>query len=230
MNHNFLKLAILIMASQLYATTCSYSGQKVCGSNSIYFPTMGQSLSQIGRSFEVGPVEMKKANKHITDPWFLYPWQGIFVPARHKLPQEIHEHDRVVVVVLEELRLYARFNDKILTYSVGVGKQHTPTPEGQYNITKKIKDPTWYPPKSIVKQQKQLGVTLPSKVPPGPKNPLGTRGILFNKSGYLIHGTNHPGGVGRQSSAGCVRLANADVEELFDYIDKGDKLFIKKHR
>ena len=226
---DYRKLFFLItLLSPVYSMNCLYKGQSVCGSSSTYFPSVGQSLAQIGRLFEVGPVEMERANEHITDPWFLYPWQSISVPARYNLPQEIHHYSRVVVVILDELRLYARFNDKVFTYSVGIGKEDTPTQEGFYKITKKIKNPTWYPPKNIIKQQKKLGVNLPVKIPPGPDNPLGTRGILFDKPGYLIHGTNYPGGVGRKSSAGCLRLENSAVEELFEYIDKGDKLIIKK--
>lgn len=37
-----------------------------------------------------------------------------------------------------------------------------------------------------------------------------------------VHGTNHEADLGRAVSHGCVRMANADVVELFDRLDEGD--------
>lgn len=220
----------IFFSPMTHSLTFHYAGESVFGQNSFYFPFLGQSLAQIAREYEIGPEEIAKANSHIKDPWFLYPWQGVSIPKKIRLPQEIHQNKRIIIVIIDELRMYARFDDIVLSYPVGVGKDQTPSPTGDYKITRKIKDPTWYPPPSIVKQQALKGVTLDKKVPPGPDNPLGTRGILFDKPSYLIHGTNLPGGVGRKSSAGCFRLNNTDVEELFEYVDVDDRLLIKKHR
>jgi lipoprotein-anchoring transpeptidase ErfK/SrfK len=44
--------------------------------------------------------------------------------------------------------------------------------------------------------------------------------------GYGIHGTWEPGTIGKQASAGCVRLGNADVEELFIIIPVGTPVTI----
>lgn len=41
-----------------------------------------------------------------------------------------------------------------------------------------------------------------------------------------LHGTNHEDQLGRPASHGCVRLANADVVELFDRVAEGDAVFI----
>ena len=41
-----------------------------------------------------------------------------------------------------------------------------------------------------------------------------------------IHGTNHEASVGRATSHGCVRLANADVRALFDLVCDGDVVLI----
>ena len=41
-----------------------------------------------------------------------------------------------------------------------------------------------------------------------------------------LHGTNHEDQLGRPASHGCVRLANADVVELFDRVAEGDPVFI----
>ena len=74
----------------------------------------------------------------------------------------------------------------------------------------------------------------PSWSPPGreplpyghPENIIGTRwlglraieGTDTSIKGYGIHGTIEPESVGTPSSAGCIRLRNEEVEELFDFI------------
>jgi UDP-N-acetylmuramate--alanine ligase len=41
-----------------------------------------------------------------------------------------------------------------------------------------------------------------------------------------IHGTNHEEALGRPDSHGCVRMANADVVDLFDRVAEGDAVVI----
>ena len=220
-------LIVVLNFSVSWAEKIAYRAQQSIGSQSITFPKWGQSLYQVGREHSLGPVEMERANKAISDKWFLYPWQKISLPAKHQLPKKIHLKERIVIVKKQELRLYARFGNTLLTYPVGIGKATTPTPSGRFVITLKLKNPTWYPPPSVVQEQLAKGNILPVKIPAGPDNPLGTRGIFFDKPGYLIHGTNFPGGVGRESSAGCLRMNNKDVEELYQWIEKGDTLIIE---
>ncbi len=37
---------------------------------------------------------------------------------------------------------------------------------------------------------------------------------------YGIHGTNQPGSIGYNISAGCVRMRNRDIEELYELVSK----------
>jgi len=41
-----------------------------------------------------------------------------------------------------------------------------------------------------------------------------------------IHGTNHESAIGQSESAGCVRMRNADVIELFELVNEGDAVVI----
>jgi hypothetical protein len=40
--------------------------------------------------------------------------------------------------------------------------------------------------------------------------------------GYGIHGTNEPKSIGKAASHGCIRMAKADLEELFPLVAVGD--------
>jgi L,D-transpeptidase ErfK/SrfK len=71
-----------------------------------------------------------------------------------------------------------------------------------------------------------MGDPLPSVVPPGPDNPLGTRVLKLDLPGYLIHGTNQPYGVGMRVSHGCVRLYPENIETLYELVAIGEAVQI----
>ncbi len=82
------------------------------------------------------------------------------------------------------------------------------TPEGDFKIINKIENPTWYKTGAVV--------------PPGdPKNYLGTRWLGIDSPGYGIHGTTEPESIGHQSTSGCVRMHNKEVEELYIMVPLG---------
>lgn len=80
------------------------------------------------------------------------------------------------------------------SYPIATG-QNDSTPEGDLWITKKV--------------------TLPNKFIPLAENDFGTRGLELSRPGYAIHGTNDPQGIGKDSSGGCIRLDNRDIEDLY---------------
>ena len=90
-------------------------------------------------------------------------------------------------------------------YQIAIGKPSTPTPTGEFSIIEKEVDPCWYPPGK--------GTVVPS----GPNNPLGYRWLGVAPM-YGIHGTNAPWSIGAAVSNGCVRMQEADVEDLFEHV------------
>jgi LysM repeat protein len=106
----------------------------------------------------------------------------------------------------------------IKQYSVGIGKSDK-TPEDIFVVKDKLKNPVWYSPEGVYK----FG---------DPRNLLGTRWMGFEDRGdfygYGIHGTNDSTTVGRESSNGCIRLTNENVEELFKYVRIKTKVVIQK--
>ena len=100
-------------------------------------------------------------------------------------------------------------------YRVSVGA-YDQTPVGVFEILNKSREPTWAPPGR-------------DPLPYGhPENIIGTRWMGLTPvegtntdmgiRGYGIHGTIDPGSIGQAASAGCVRMRNEEVEELFDFI------------
>jgi lipoprotein-anchoring transpeptidase ErfK/SrfK len=135
---------------------------------------------------------------------------GITLATAELLAQESAERPvRRIVVSLADRKLALIENGQVVKiYLTAVGARKSPTPTGAFLIVHRVPDPTWYTPGKIV--------------PPGRGNPLGTRWIGLSYKGYGIHGTNEPRSIGSRASHGCIRMRNADVEELFDRINVGD--------
>lgn len=100
----------------------------------------------------------------------------------------------------------------VKVYNVSTGKNNS-TPEGTFKIISKLEDPVWF----------NKGVVVP---PESPANVLGSRWLGFDNPGYGIHGTVEPDKIGQQVTAGCVRMRNEDVEELYSIIPFGTEVNI----
>ena len=103
-------------------------------------------------------------------------------------------------------------NDVVRVYHVSTGEKNS-TPVGTYKITSKLVDPVWF----------NKGVVVP---PESPQNVLGSRWLGFDIPGYGIHGTIEPDVIGQQITAGCVRMRNQEVEELYSLIPLGTQVTI----
>ena len=114
----------------------------------------------------------------------------------------------------------------VKTYPIGIGRVGWETPLGDTTVVSKAVDPVWYVPQSVRQEHAQMGDPLPSVVPAGPDNPLGSRVLKLDIPGYLIHGTNQPYGVGMRVSHGCVRLYPENIEYLYELVDIGEPVKI----
>jgi len=112
--------------------------------------------------------------------------------------------------------LVVRLNDRFFKrYRVGTG-EYDKTPTGEFTITERIPQPTWW---------RADGRAIPY----GDKeNVLGTHWLSLNVPGYGLHGTWEPETVGRSVSAGCIRLLNPDIEELFTLLPVGTPVAIRE--
>jgi hypothetical protein len=116
---------------------------------------------------------------------------------------------RRIIVSFPDHNLALIENGRVVkVYRVAVGAPESPSPTGRFTIVRRLTNPTYYAPGTII--------------PPGPANPLGPRWIGLNLPGYGIHGTNQPSSIGRDASHGCVRMRNRDVAELFARVREGD--------
>lgn len=184
----------------------------------------GETFDDIGTKFDVGIYELIEANPGV-DPWQPEPGTALVIPTQYILPSGKRTG---IVINLAELRLYYFHKDGrlVTTHPIGIGKKDWETPLGTGTIVQKTKDPYWRPPKSIRAWFDEHNKYLPEVVPPGPENPLGKYAMRLSIPGYLIHGTNMPGGIGIRSSSGCIRMHPEDIESLFYKVSIGDPVRI----
>lgn len=98
-------------------------------------------------------------------------------------------------------------------YRVGTG-QFSKTPTGEFKITTRVENPPWH---------RSDGKTIPFG---DPENILGTHWLGLDVRGYGLHGTWDTNSIGHQASAGCVRLLNGDIAELYTILPVGTPVTI----
>lgn len=150
------------------------------------------------------------------DPWIPEVGRELVLPTRHIVPAG---ERRGLLINLAELRLYHFPGEDapVESFPIGVGRYAWSTPLGATEVVGKRKDPVWTVPESI----REEDPTLPERVPPGPNNPLGRHAIYLGMTGYLLHGTNKPWGIGMRVTHGCIRLYPEHIARLFAGVEAG---------
>ncbi len=167
----------------------------------IHVVEKGDSLSKIGQKYSTTIALIKKANGLKND----------IVRLNQRL--RIWTGEFNVFVDKSQNILILKSGDEIVkVYQVSTGKNNS-TPVGTFIIETKLVDPVWF----------KSGAIIPAD---SPGNVLGTRWMGFDLPGYGIHGTTEPENLGQQVTAGCVRLRNSDVEELYDILPFRTKVVV----
>lgn len=132
-----------------------------------------------------------------------------------------HEPGTIIISNSQKRLIYVLDGDRAIEYDIAVGK---PSEQwiGTRIVTRMAKNPTWTPTPSMRRKKP----SLPHRVGPGPKNPLGVRAIYLGWSAYRIHGTNAPHSIGQAASSGCFRMYNEDVTDLYERVHIGAPVIV----
>lgn len=163
----------------------------------------GDSLDKIAKKFGT-TIELIRASNNI---------RGSMIRAGDRLRVLQGTFSVKVSKSRNDLELY--LNDQFFKrYGVGTG-EFNKTPVGDFLINDRIAQPTWWRPDG-------------KSIPFGhPENLLGTHWLSINVKGYGLHGTWEPETIGKQASAGCVRMLNSDIEQLFTLLPLGTPVSIR---
>jgi lipoprotein-anchoring transpeptidase ErfK/SrfK len=178
----------------------------------VYVVKSGDSLSKIAAKFNCPALLIEKANG-IEDAAKIRAGLTLVFPD-HPAFSVLVSKSRNTLAVLLDGKLFKH-------YAVGTGAQAR-TPAGTFKVVDKISEPPWWP-----------GDGTPVVRYGDPRNILGTHWLALEATGdtprvrgYGIHGTWDESTIGKQSSAGCVRMRNADVAEIFMLLPRGTPVTI----
>jgi hypothetical protein len=148
-------------------------------------------------------------------------------PARaapEKVPYTGDSKAGTIVIQSGERSLYLiTGKDQALKYTVGVGRSGQQW-YGTTRIASKHIKPAWKPPASL------RGKRSPDFYIEGglPQNPMGAAALVLVDHELAIHGTNNPGSIGGLVSAGCIRMHNRDVMDLYGRVHVGTRVVFVK--
>ena len=129
-----------------------------------------------------------------------------------------------VVVQTSERSLYlVTGKGQALKYPVGVGRSGQQWFGTTRIVSKHIK-PAWKPPASL-RGNRSPDFYIESG---SPKNPMGAAALVLADNELAIHGTNNPGSVGGLVSAGCIRMHNKDIMDLFARVAVGTRVVFER--
>ena len=103
---------------------------------------------------------------------------------------------KTILIEIDKKKLYLIDNNHMNNskeYSIASGKPSSPTPIGTFKVTDMGKWGEGF-------GSRWIGLDIPW-------------------GNYGIHGTNKPGSIGFNVSAGCIRMRNSDIEEIYEEIN-----------
>jgi lipoprotein-anchoring transpeptidase ErfK/SrfK len=127
----------------------------------------------------------------------------------------------VIVDTQNTYLYYVLGGGKAIRYGIGVGREGF-TWTGVKTVERKAEWPDWTPPPEMIARSPYL----PRFMAGGVTNPLGARAMYLSGTFYRIHGTNAPSTIGSRATAGCIRMANEDVIDLYDRVKVGAKVVV----
>lgn len=123
---------------------------------------------------------------------------------------------------------YAKFlylvqdDGRAIRYPVGVGRAGRSF-SGSGTIKLKKKWPGWTPTQNMIRTEPDVYGPFRRGIPGGLRSPLGARALYLYRGNrdtfYRIHGTNDLESIGNSGSAGCIRMFNQDIIDLFERVE-----------
>jgi lipoprotein-anchoring transpeptidase ErfK/SrfK len=136
-----------------------------------------------------------------------------------------------IVVDTHARRLYLVEEGGTATrYPIAVGREGLSF-RGDGVIGRKSEWPYWQPTANMVRTRPDLYAAYAGGLPGGLENPLGARALYLYRGGkdsmFRIHGTSDSASIGHATSAGCIRLFNQDIIDLYNKVPSGTRVKVR---
>lgn len=108
-----------------------------------------------------------------------------------------------------------------MRYPIAVGREGLGI-SGTTIVRRMAEWPGWTPTANMLRNEPEIYGPYAGGVPGGLASPLGARALYLYRGGrdsyYRIHGTNDLSSIGNSGSAGCIRMFNQDVIDLYNQV------------
>ena len=175
----------------------------------------------------VGAEELTTTIRKRKMPTFVSAEISNVQPTRTEVRLETSYDPGTILVKTAERKLYLiESTQRAISWTVAVGREGFAW-KGSNIITRMAEWPDWRPPPEMLQREAANGHLIPDFVKGGLGNPLGSRALYLGDSAYRIHGSDKPWTIGQASSSGCIRMMNADVEELYKLTKIGARVIVE---
>lgn len=214
-----MRFAYLLAVAALGLSACGPTTPTSINLASGDVPAIYQARTDTGPSGEaieipaVRPAYLNERNKRQRVPYNGPEAPGTIV---------VDPYARVLYHVME--------NGEAMRFGIAVGRAGKGF-NGNAVISLKKQWPSWTPTQNMIRTEPELYAQFSGGLPGGVDNPLGSRALYLYRNGrdtyYRIHGTMDPSSIGKATSAGCIRLFNQDIMDLYDETGNGTRVTVR---
>lgn len=195
---------------------------------------IGSAKSSVVKSTLQGTLPVDERYEQDADEPFKIPPVNIKIPEQYQRTVVSYPTDEIPgTIIVEPANHYLYLvvgNGQAIRYGVGVGGAGLGF-QGEAKVQFKRKWPKWIPTADMVKRKPGQYKRFADGVAGGLSNPLGARALYLFQDNvdtyFRIHGTTQPSSIGKNVSAGCIRMLNKDVVDLFERVQVGSKVIVR---
>lgn len=148
-----------------------------------------------------------------------------WVPPENRMAEVVYpgtDRPGTIVIDTENKYLYlVQQGGTAMRYRIAVGDEGRAL-RGSTVVGRKAEWPYWTPTANMIRTQPELYADKRGGMPPGVDNPLGARALYLYRGNrdtmFRIHGTGDYTSIGKATSAGCIRLYNQDIIDLYNRV------------
>jgi lipoprotein-anchoring transpeptidase ErfK/SrfK len=119
-----------------------------------------------------------------------------------------------------------------IRYPIAVGREGRGF-RGTATVGRKAAWPGWQPTANMIRSEPEVYAAFARGIPGGLASPLGARALYLYRDNrdtfFRIHGTNDLGSIGNSGSAGCIRLFNHDIIQLYELVQPGAPVVVRTY-
>jgi len=119
-----------------------------------------------------------------------------------------------------------------IRYPIAVGREGRGF-RGSAYVGRKEVWPGWTPTANMIRTEPEVYAGYAHGIPGGIASPLGARALYLYRGSrdtyYRIHGTNDTSSIGNSTSAGCIRLFNQDIIDLYQRVPRSARVVVRSY-